>query len=145
MNAREDIHPGETRLAVMELWRATQSAHVPLALAASFVLFQLSEAESLEAPVSSFEYFGALNVMAAALSSLIPLYAHNPDGKAPVPVTYNPVGQRFEGGATVLRGTDGTSVINLLLNRADVIGAIPAIERARPLFYLPFRAKGRRR
>jgi len=143
MNAREELDPGDTRRAVMASWRATQTTHVPLALAASFVLFELSSAESLEAPVSSFEYLGSLNVMAAALSSLIPLYAREPQGNDPVAVTFNPVRQRFEGGAAVLRCSDGTSIADLLVKRADVVGAMPAIERARPVILLPVGAKGR--
>lgn len=141
MNAREDIQPGATRLAVMASWQATRTTHVQLALAASYALFELSAAKSLEAPVSSFEYLGSLNVMAAALSSLIPLYAQEPHQKDPIAVTFNPVRQRFERGATVLRGTDGTFVANLLVNRADVVGAMPAIERARPVILLPVGAR----
>ena len=137
MNAREDIHPSATRLAVMASWQATQTTHVPLALAASFTLFELNAAKSLGAPASSFEYLASLNVMAAALSSLIPLYAQEPDQNDPVAVPFDPVRQRFEGGAKVLRGTDGTFVANLLVNRADVLEAMLAIERAGPLFLPP--------
>ena len=144
MNAREEICPRETQLAVMKLWQVSQTAYVPLSLGAAFALFELCAADSLEAPVSSFEYYGALNILAAALSSLIPLYAQKLDQKGPITVKFNPVAQRFEGGATVLRGSDGTYVTDLLLNRTDVLAALPAIERARPLL-LPFRAKGRRR
>ena len=141
MNAREDIHPGATRLAVMESWRVTQTTHVPLVLAASFALFELRAAESLEAPESSFDYLVNLNVVAAALSSLIPLYTQKSDLSDPVAVTFDPTCQRFEGGATVLRGTDGTFIANLLVSRADVVGAMPAIERARSFFLLPIGAK----
>lgn len=144
MNARGDIHQAATRHAVMASWQATQTTHVSLALAASFALFELSAAESLEAPASSFEYLGSLNVVAAALSSLIPLYAHYPDQNEPVAVAFNPLRQRFEGGATVLRGTDGTLVANLLVNRADVVAAMPAIARARPVILFPIGPKGQR-
>lgn len=137
MNAREDIHPDATRHAVMASWQATQTTHVPLALAASFVLFELSAVKSLAAPVSSLEYLGSLNVLAAALSTLIPLYAQKPDQNDPVVVPFDPVRQRFEGGAKVLRGTDGTFIANLSVNRADVVGAMLAIERAGPLFLPP--------
>lgn len=136
MNAREDIHPEATRLDVLASWQASQTAHVPLALAASFALFKLSEAESLEAPVSSFEYLGNLNVMAAALSALIPLYARRPDHHEPVAVGFDPVRQRFERGANVLRGADGTFISDLLVSRSDVLEAMPAIERARPMLLL---------
>ena len=141
MNAREEIHPDATRLAVMASWQATRTVRVPLALAASFALFKLNAAESLGAPVSSFEYLGSLNVMAAALSTLIPLYAQEPHREDAVEVRFNPVRQRFEGGATVLRAIDGTLATNLLVNRADVVEAIPAIERAGPLYLPAVRSK----
>ena len=142
MNAREDIHPDATRLDVMASWRAAQSARVPLALAASFALFELNAGKTLGASASSFEYLGSLNVLAAALSTLIPLYAQEPHREDPVEVTFNPVRQRFEGGATVLRAIDGTLATNLLVNRADVVEAIAAIERAGPLFLPVVRARG---
>jgi hypothetical protein len=144
MNAREDAGLDAERLAVEATWRATQTVYVPLALAASFALFKLAGREPLDSAARSFERVSALNLVAAALASLITLYALE-GGHDPAAVPFNPVSQRFEGGAKALRRSDGILTTDLLVRRADVLAAIPALERARLPFIFPLRAKDERR
>jgi hypothetical protein len=143
MNARENAAGLDAeRIAVETTWRATQSIHVPLALAASFALFELATGEHRDSAVQSFDYVSALNLVAAALASSVTLYARQGSAQDPVAVPFNPASQRFEGGAKALRSPDGILITDILVRRADVLAAIPALERARLPFVFPFRAKG---
>jgi hypothetical protein len=49
-------------------------------------------------------------------------------------VTVDLTRQRFSRGATQLRGVDGGSVERLFVWRGELLGAIPVVRRAGPLF-----------
>jgi hypothetical protein len=145
MNAREGAGLDAERLDVEARWHATQTVHVPLALAASFTLFKLAGGEPLDSTARSFDRVSALNLVAAALASLVTLYEREGGEQEPAALPFNPVSQRFEGGAKALRRSDGILTTDLLVRRADVLAAIPALERAHLPFIFPLRAKDERR
>jgi len=142
MNERETVDLATEWVRVEELWRTNQSTYVPLQLAASFTVHAAGSAPSLyEALVTPDDHLNALNIAAAALSAVIPIYAQHHGTRSWVAVFVDPVHQRFEDGATVLRNRDGETILNLAVKRADVVAAIPTIERVGVAFYagLPVR------
>jgi hypothetical protein len=142
MNKRETVDLAADRLRVEELWRTNQSTYVPLRLGASFTMHAVgSTGPSHEAVVTPHDYANALNIAAAALSAVIPIHAQLDGTQSWVAVAVDPVRDRFEGGATVLRGRDGKAVLNLLVKRAAVVSAIPIIERVGVTFYVGLPAK----
>jgi hypothetical protein len=77
------------------------------------------------------DYEAALNVAAATLSWLVPVYTIGLVTGRRVPVPVNLLTQRFAGGATQLRSLDGEKLVEpLFVRRPDLLFALPIIERA---------------
>lgn len=89
-----------------------------------------------EERLSSIEYAGALDIAAAALSRLVPIYTLDGEGM-PVCVAVDLAQQRFHGGAReVLRG-DGTVLSPLAISRGDLPRALATIGRLRLEYLAP--------
>jgi hypothetical protein len=69
----DDVRLDRERARTEELLQSAQDAHVPLAVAAAIAFHQVQG--NTRAIVSRQDYDDALNLAAAALSRLIPLYA----------------------------------------------------------------------
>lgn len=109
-------------------WDASQDAYVELRTAAGVVFSQVYEGGRAEA--TSDDYERALDVIAAALSRLVTVYAGQSGAKPPVALTVDLTWQRFRNGATQLAGLNGVVLDDLLVARSSVFPAIPAIRRA---------------
>lgn len=118
----------QERTRINDLWQVLQEAHAPLHLAAAFVFHKIHENTSGIAPFSG--YNGDLNIVAAALSSVIPVYTLLDHREGLVPLPIDLTRQRFAKGATELRCSDGFFFADLKTLRADVAPAAAFIKRA---------------
>lgn len=121
---------------VEEIWSGSQAAWLPLPVAAAFTFHQTRRnVANLLAPD---EYERALDIAAAALSCLIPIYT--PDGQGtPVPLRINLARQKFGGGAARVQCADGAVLAPLSIIRGDVLPALIAIERSKIDYVAPKR------
>ncbi len=111
---------------------------MPLCVAAAFTFHQTRRSnEELLTPV---EYANALDIAAAALSCLVPIYTPNGHGEQ-VPLSINLARQRFCGGATKVQCVDGAVLAPLNIVRRDVLPALIAIERSGIDYVAPQRVK----
>lgn len=115
------------RARTMELARI-HDANVPLPLAAAIAFFQVHG--DTTAQIARQDYDDALDIAAAALSRLMPIYAMSDGRDGPVPIAVDLAGQRFARGATELRLRNGTAIRELSIRRADMHSAIALIKRA---------------
>ncbi len=123
---------------VEEIWTRSQESWVPLSVAAAFTFHQTRR--KVANILFPEEYANALDIAAAALSRLIPIYT--PDGRGvPVAVPINLAAQKFCGGATKVRCADGTVLSPLDIVRQDLLPALVAIERVSIDYVAPARAK----
>lgn len=117
----------QDRARVAELWNGSLTSHVPLTVAAAFAFHYTRRGK--ESLLSNDEYAGALDIAAAALACLVPIYTLDGSGEA-VPVRIDLARQRFGGGATEVHGTDGSILAPLAIVRSDVLPALLQIERS---------------
>ena len=117
------------------LWQRVDDVYFPLAVAAGIAFHQAYP--SATTCVSRQDYEGALDIAAAALSRLIPVYAMRtpPGGRATLVVDL--ARARFARGATELRGRWET-VGELSVARSDLVSAVSRIKR----IGLPFSFSG---
>ena len=85
---------------VAQLWDGGGASRVPLCVAAAFAFHRTRR--NAEGSLSPIEYAQALDIAAAALCRLAPIYTL--DGRAAIDLAR----QRFRGGAAELAGVDGT-------------------------------------
>lgn len=124
---------------VEQTWRSSQEFCVLLSVAAAFTFHQTRRDK--EKLLSPNEYANALDIAAAALSCLIPIYT--PDGRGEqIPVSVNLARQRFCGGATKVQCDDGAIFTPLSIVRGDVLPALIAIERSGIEYVAPQRLNG---
>ena len=122
---------------VAELWGGSQDHNLPLSMAAAFTFHQTRrDGVGLLSPD---EYSNALDIAAAALACLIPIYTHD-GNEGQIPVSINLAQQKFCGGATMVRSVDGSVITSLSIMRADVLAALIAIERYGIEYLAPRRA-----
>jgi len=100
---------------------------VPLSVAAAFTFHQTCR--SNEGLLTADDYANALNIAAAALSRLIPIYTPDERGNL-IPVSIRLASQRFRGGATKIQCADGAILAPLAIVRGDVLPALIVIERS---------------
>lgn len=112
---------------VAQTWSGSQESLVPLAVAAAFTFHQTRRND--DELLSPHEYAYALDIAAAALACLIPIYTTDGGGER-VPVSIDLAKQRFCGGATRVQGVDGAIFTPLAIVRSDVLPALIAIERS---------------
>ncbi len=109
---------------------------MPLSVAAAFTFHQTRR--NVANLLFPEEYANALDIAAAALSCLIPIYT--PDGHGlPVAVPINLAGDRFRDGATKVQCANGTVLSPLDIVRRDLPPALIAIESANIDYVAPTR------
>jgi len=112
---------------VAQIWGGSQESLVPLSVAAAFTFHQTRRND--EELLSAHEYAYALDIAAAALACLVPIYTTDGRGEQ-IPVSIDLAKQRFCGGATKVHCVDGAIVAPLSIVRSDVLPALIAIERS---------------
>jgi len=123
---------------VEQTWRSSQDACVPLSVAAAFAFHQTRHSnEDLLCP---YEYASALDIAAAALACLIPIYTPDERGGR-IAICINLATQRFCAGATKVQCFNGAVLTPLTTVRSDVLPALIAIERADINYVAPQRLK----
>lgn len=115
------------RELVAEIWNGAQESCVPLAVAAAFTFHQTRHGG--DELLSPGEYANALDIAAAALSRLAPIYTLDGSG-GQVAVAIDLARERFCGGAAAVQCADGAKLAPLAIARSDVIPALVAIERS---------------
>lgn len=119
---------------VAQLWNAGEAPRVALDLAAAFTFHQARR--SAQELLSEIGYASALDIAAAALASLLPIYTLDGRGRH-VLVRIDLARQRFRGGAAEVQCADGAIVAPLAIARSDVLCALLTIEGAGIEFVAP--------
>jgi hypothetical protein len=123
---------------IEEIWTRSRESWLPLSVAAAFTFHQTRRGvANLLFPE---EYANALDIAAAALSRLIPIYTPDERG-SPVALRINLASQKFRGAATKLQCSDGTVLAPLDVVRLDLLPALVAIERANIDYVAPPRPR----
>lgn len=117
----------EDRARVAQLWENSPTPRVPLSVAAAFAFHYTQRGD--EELLSDAEYACALDIAAAALACLVPLYVLDGQGE-PVPVRVDFAKQRFCGGGAGVRSADGSILAPLAVQCSDVLPVLPTIERS---------------
>lgn len=125
---KDEVRLEQERERTEELLQDARDAYVPLAVAAALV-FHAAHGNT-RAIVTRRDYDDALNIAAAALSRLIPLYTLRDPREGRVTVAVNLVHQRFQRGATELHGDDGSTTGELSVRRSDLVSALSLVKRA---------------
>ena len=126
----------EDRTRVARQWRGARAPSVPLAVAAAFTFHRTCRiADELLLHV---EYNIALDIAAAALSRLLPIFTVDGSGE-PVAVAIDLARQRFRGGGAEVVHADGTMIAPLSIDRGDLPRALTTIGRTRLEYLAPRR------
>jgi hypothetical protein len=131
-----DLREDCTRVA--QLWNGSLVSRVPLSMAAAFAFHHTRHSD--EKALSAEEYAGALDIAAAALACLVPIYLLKGESEA-APVRIDLARQRFGGGATKVRCADGSVLAPLAVVRGDVLPALMKIERSGIEYVAPRRTR----
>ena len=117
----------KTRTDVMRKWHASTDLFVPLKLAAAFALHEAHR--EFNALIPQLEYEDALNLAAAALSRLTPIFVDKsvPDA---IPVKLSLTSGKFRHAATMYESVDGERFGSLTVPRDAVPNAVSVIARA---------------
>jgi hypothetical protein len=118
----------EERARTLQSFERLEDGHVPLAVAAAITFHQVHG--STRGIVSRQDYDDALNMAAAALSRLIPIYALTDPRQGRAVVAIDLTRQRFARGATRLRHDESAGAGELSVRRSDMLSAISLIKRA---------------
>ncbi len=113
---------------------SSKGAFLPLPAAAALTFYRTCRRR--EDPLSRLEYDGALDIAAAALSRLVPIYTLDAGG-TPVAVNVDLARQRFHGGAREVLRADGTVLSPLGMVRSDLPRALATIGRVRVEYLAP--------
>lgn len=124
------------REEVEQAWTRNQAPWLPLPVAAAFTFHQTRR--NVAHLLAPDEYERALDIAAAALSCLIPIYTQDGQG-TPVAVRINLAHQKFCGGAARVQCADGAVLAPLSIVRGDVLPAVIAIERSKIDYVAPVR------
>lgn len=124
------------RARVARLWNASRESRVALSVAAAFTFYRTHR--NGEALLSGNEYAGALDIAAAALACLLPIYTLDGRGRH-VPVRIDLARQKFRRGATEVHCADGGIIAPLAIVRGDVLAALVTIERSGVEYLAPRR------
>ncbi|HZM34451.1 MAG TPA: hypothetical protein VFC18_08135 [Burkholderiales bacterium] len=124
----DDVRLEQEKQRTEDLLQNASDAYIPLAVAAALAFHQAHG--NTRAIVNRRDYDDALNIAAAALSRLIPLYTLRAPRQGRVPVAVNLVHQRFQRGATELHGDDGSVMRALSVRRSDLVSALSLVKRA---------------
>lgn len=124
------------RAQVERQWSSSPAFCVPLAVAAALTFHQTRRSNEERLPPN--DYAKALDIAAAALSCMVPIYTLDERGER-TPVCMNLARQRFCGGATRIQCLDGAVFAPLTIVRSDVPPVLPAIQRAQIDYVAPQR------
>jgi hypothetical protein len=119
---------------VEKMWRSSPVSCVPLAVAAALTFHQTRRGNEERLPPN--DYARALDIAAAALSCLVPIYTVDERGEQ-IAVCMNLARQRFCGGAARLQCLDGAVFAPLTIVRSDVPPVLPAIQCAQIDYVAP--------
>lgn len=115
------------KLRTNELWDGLRGIHAPLPVAAAFAFHQIHGNATGKVPLAG--YSRDLNIVAAALSRLSPIYTLIDDREGPIPLPIDLIKQRFANGASQLHCKDDGFFFNRLsIRRADVTPAVSLIK-----------------
>jgi len=134
------VNLAEQREQVLESWDREREDFVPLGIAAAITLHVCLADAAID--VASDSYRNALNVAAAALSRLIPIYLEVDCPQSRELIDVDIAKHRFQNGATELHSRDGETMAPLRVNRHDVLAAIPKCRQAGLLVWLSPTASG---
>lgn len=109
-------------------WQATEGAHVPLKLAAAWTFHEAYGAARDVMPHS--QYDDALDLIAAALSRLVPIYSCDKRTGRPVSLRLNLATGRFRNGATAYESKHGRKARTALMVRREHLPAATDLIRA---------------
>lgn len=121
---------------VERMWRSSQALCVPLSVAAALTFHQTRRSNEQLLPPN--DYAKALDIAAAALSCMVPIYTLDERGER-IPICVNLARQRFCGGATKIQCLDGAVFAPLTIVRGDVPPVLLAIQRAQIDYVAPQR------
>jgi len=113
---------------VEQAWRGSQERSVQLPVAAAFTFHQTRRND--KRLLSPDDYANALDIAAAALSCLIPIYTPDERGNPVALSSISLARQRFRGGAARIQCDDGAILAPLAIMRNDLLPAIILIERS---------------
>ena len=117
------------KLLVDDVWDGLRGTHAPLPVAAAFAFHQVQYNAKGTAPFAG--YSRDLNIVAAALSRLCPIYTLIDDREGPIPLPVDLIRQRFTNGASQLYCMDGGFFFTRLsIRRVDVPPAVNLIKNA---------------
>jgi hypothetical protein len=116
------------RLQTDEVLKSFLEGFVPLPVAAATTFHQAHG--NSKAIVSRQDYDDALNIAAAALSRLIPIYVIRDPREGRIALAFDLTKQHFARGATELRFHGGTAPLrDLSIRRSDLLSALSLIKR----------------
>jgi len=124
---------------VAQLWNNDHASRVPLSVAAAFTFHHTRR--NGEQALFPDEYAVALDIAAAALACLVPIYRLDCRGE-PVPLCVDFARQRFGAGGAEVHCTDGSKLAPLAVVRRDVLPAVLKIERMGVEYVAPRRTRG---
>lgn len=126
--ADEIVRLETERARIDEFLRVQYDSFVPLPIAAAAV-FHRAQGDG-DAILARRDYDEALNIAAAALSRLVPIYQlRDPrEGRLPVPIDL--AHQRFARGASELRGNGQPPARDFSIRQTDLTAAISLVKKA---------------
>jgi len=120
-------------------WESANGDDVPLEVAAAFLFHQLNNTPAVVPPE---HYDRALNIAAAALARVAPVYVKNDKVRSRKQLLVDVARHRFKNGATELHDTNGHARSGLITERAAVMNAIPIAKQANLPFGMPSSKRG---
>jgi hypothetical protein len=121
------VNLGADREEVEGVWKDSRAQFVRLSLAAAFVFHRTRRGD--EVALTGNEYAGALDIAAAVLACLIPIYTVNGQGTWTAVIVDLSL-HKFRGGATRLQRADGAVVAPISIVRDDAGHALQEVARA---------------
>jgi len=118
------------------MWRNSHALYAPLSVAAALAFHQTRRSNEELLPPN--DYAKALDIAAAALSCMVPIYTLDERGER-IPICVNLARQRFCGGASRIQCLDGGVFAPLAIVRGDVPPVLLAIQRAEIDYVAPQR------
>ena len=115
------------RARTADLLKTAQKTYVPLPVAAAITFHQAHR--STKATITRRDYEDALNIAAAALSRLIPVYQLKDVQEGRVPVSIDLTRQRFTRGATEMQARGEPVARNLSVRYSELVSAVSLIKR----------------
>jgi hypothetical protein len=121
------------RARVEQILQNAVGRRVPLAIAASSAIHMVSR--NTHDMIARGEYDHALDIAAAAISRLVPVFAlaHPCEGEEALQIDITR--ERFANGATELRRGDGQRITALFIRHSDMLSALSLIKRTGLLFF----------